>query len=35
MDALKQGKLPEEYKDIVHKQKKYTAKQAFLEDPSL
>ena len=35
LEALKQGKLPEEYKDIVFTKKTYTAKQAFILDKDL
>jgi hypothetical protein len=35
MDALKQGQLPEEYKDIVKPKKKFTSKQAFIENKEL
>ena len=32
LDRLKKGKVPEEYKDITEKSKKYTSKQAFIEN---
>ena len=35
MEALQKGKLPREYKEIVHKEKKYTSKKAFLENEDL
>ena len=35
MEKLQQGKLPKEYKNIVHKEKKYTSKQSFLENKEL
>ena len=35
LDALRSGILPKKYKDIVHKEKTYTARQAFIENPDL
>jgi len=35
LDALRSGIMPKEYKDIVQKEKTYTAKQAFIENPDL
>ena len=35
MEALQNGKLPKEYREIVVKEKKYTAKAAFLKDKTL
>lgn len=35
MEALKQGKLPAEYREIVQKEKKFTSKQAFIENKQL
>ena len=35
LDRLKKGKVPEEYKDITEKSKKYTSKQAFIENKQL
>ena len=35
LDKLQQGKLPKEYKEIVHKEKKFTSKQAFINNEEL
>ena len=35
LDALRSGIIPKEYKEIVTKQKIYTSRSAFIEDPSL
>lgn len=35
MEALQSGKVPKAYKSIIEQPKKYTAKQAFIEDPKL
>lgn len=35
MEKLQKGKLPQEYKDVIHKEKKFTSKKAFIENEQL
>jgi hypothetical protein len=35
LEALKSGKIPNEYKEIVNPKKTFTAKQAFINNPDL
>ena len=35
MEQLQKGKLPEEYKSVVYKEKKFTSKKAFIENEQL
>ena len=35
MEQLDKGKLPKEYKDIVHTKKQFTSKESFINNPHL
>ena len=35
LEKLESGIVPKEYKDIIHKEKKFTSKQAFIENKNL
>jgi hypothetical protein len=35
LEKLQSGKVPKEYKNIMHKEKKFTANQAFIENKGL
>ena len=32
MEKLQKGKIPQEYKDVIHKEKKFTSRKAFIEN---